>query len=502
MKKLRVYSNIVINIILQLSIVVSGLIIPNLIIHHYGSNINGMITSINQLLSYITLLEAGIGAVIRAELYKPLHEEDRNRLNEIYSATQKFYSKIGFAFCIYLVILAFFYNKISGETFGWKFSATMVLILGINIIVQYFIGITNLTLLQADQQLWFTSSVQIVTLWLNVVFTIILVNGNASIQVVKLATAIIFAIRPICYVIFAKRKYKIKKVKTIPQNVLSQKWDGFGHHIAYFIHTNTDVVVLTLFASLAEVSVYSVYLMVVTGVRSFLAAIASAIEPYFGRLIAINDSKEIKKKFRIYEFLYYFMSTVVFSATLMLIVPFVDIYSSGVTDALYHRPLFSILIVIAEWLYCIRSPYSMIVFASGHFKQTRNGAFVEAFINIGLSLVFVQFWGIVGVAIGTVVAMAFRTTQYVFYLRSNILNYNPKTYLVRLIEIVVSTVVLYAIIQLIHFIPTGYFQWAIMAIIVTLCAGFISLITYCLLSIDDMKLLLGIIKNKRTKKTI
>ncbi len=467
MKKNRLFSNTCVNVVLQLSVVISGLIIPNLIIHHYGSEINGMISSINQLLSYITLLEAGIGAVVKAELYKPLVEQNYQRLNEVYSATQNFYSKIGYVFLGYLAIIALLFKKISNSSFDWNFSASLVIILGISILVQYFIGLTNQTLLQADQQYWFTSSVQIITLWMTVFITVILIKNDASIQIVKLLSGLLFALRPICYLIYAQKKYKIKPVKNVPKNIISQKWDGFGHHIAYFIHTNTDVVIITFFLNLKEVSVYSIYLMIVTGVRSFLAAIASAMEPYFGKLLAIGNMENVKKKFAVYELFYYVLSTILFSATLNLALPFVCIYTKGVTDVNYHRPYFAFLIILAEWFYCIRSPYSMIVFASGHFKQTRNGAFTEAIFNILISLFLVHFYGIVGVVIGTVVAMLFRTTQYVVYLKKHILMYDTKIYFVRLFVVALSALSLFFVCSKIEFNPLNYRDWIFYAIVVT-----------------------------------
>ena len=80
MSKRLLSKNIVINIILQVTTICSGLIIPRLIIKTYGSNVNGLISSITQFLSYIALLEGGIGGVIKAVLYKPLLNKDRAAL--------------------------------------------------------------------------------------------------------------------------------------------------------------------------------------------------------------------------------------------------------------------------------------------------------------------------------------------------------------------------------------------------------------------------------------
>lgn len=66
-------------------------------------------------------------------------------------------------------------------------------------------------------------------------------------------------------------------------------------------------------------------------------------------------------------------------------------------------------------------PYITVVQAAGHYKQTRNGAFMEAFINIGVSVILTWKIGLVGVMIGTLCANLFRTIQYSVYMSRNLL---------------------------------------------------------------------------------
>lgn len=500
--KRKVFFDAFFNILLQISIIASGLILPRFIIGNYGSTVNGMVVSINQFLSYITLLESGIGGVIKSQLYKPLLQKDTDKVSGIVNAANSFFRKIGLIFIIYLLCIAGTFKFISTTDFDWVYVFTLVLILGVSTLVQYFVGITYQTVLQADQHYSFTSIVQIITLWLNVGLSMIVIFFGGSIHLLKLITALLFAARPICYYIYAKTKYSLRK--DIPQNkeALSQRWDGFGHHLAYFIHSNTDIVLLTIFASLNDVSVYSVYLMIVTGVRSLISAVSSAFEPYFGKIIASNDKERLASFFNSFEFFYFLFSTILFGATLVLIIPFVKLYSSGVTDANYIQVAFSILIVSAEFVYCIRTPYSMVIFASGHFKQTKIGAFVEAGINILISIALVIPFGLIGVAIGTLTAMLFRTIEYVFYLSKQILSRNPLRFLIRFIVSCISIVTLYIVSIFVPFSPDNYFQWIIMGVIVTLSSALISLIISFIIDFNNSRFCFSyLIKSLRKKQS-
>ncbi len=492
--------NIIINLILQISVICNGLIMPRLIIVNYGSDVNGMISSITQFLSYITLLESGIGGVIKAVLYKPLLDKDEYALSGIVNATKNFFRKIGYIFIGYLFIVALFYDKITFTGKEWWFSASLVIVLGITVLLEYFFGITQFTMLQADQKLWFTSGVQIITLWVSIGVSMVLIKLGCSIQVVKLSTALVFFFRPLCYNLYINRHYKLER--RVPQNkeALAQRWNGFGHHIAYFIHSNTDIILLTIFVSTTEVSVYSVYLMIVTGVRYFFAAFSSAIEPFIGRIIASGDKQALRKTFKTYEFAQYFATTVIFVTTAVLIVPFVRIYAVGVADADYIRPLFAVILVVAEGFYCLRAPYSNLIFASGHFKQTQNGAFMEAGINICISLILIKPLGIVGIVIGTLVAMAFRTIQYAFYVNRNIVNTGIGVFFRKLLASFTSCLAVYLLSTVVEIAADNYLIWCVYGIGTVVVSVIITSLSYLIMDYKATKdfIMFSISKLKKT----
>ena len=87
---------------------------------------------------------------------------------------------------------------------------------------------------------------------------------------------------------------------------------------------------------------------------------------------------------------YIVVITILFTSTAILIVPFVLVYTEGINDANYNLPWFGILLTISHMFYCLRLPYSMIVLAAGHFKETQTSAIVEMLLNILISIVLVK----------------------------------------------------------------------------------------------------------------
>lgn len=106
---------------------------------------------------------------------------------------------------------------------------------------------------------------------------------------------------------------------------------------------------------------------------------------------------------------------------MILIVDFVSVYTSGINDINYKQPIFAILIVIAYYFYSLRDPYIILILAAGHYKQTQSNYIVAMILNIVISIATVKIWGLVGVPIGTLVAMAYQTVWMARYDSKNII---------------------------------------------------------------------------------
>ena len=109
----RTVLNISFSLCYQIVSVVCGVLIPNLMIKKFGSELYGASTSILQFLSYITLLEGGVGGVARAALYKPLAEKNDELVSDIIREIKGFYKVVAYIFIVYVLILACSFSKIS-----------------------------------------------------------------------------------------------------------------------------------------------------------------------------------------------------------------------------------------------------------------------------------------------------------------------------------------------------------------------------------------------------
>lgn len=456
--------NTVSSLALQVVSVICGFILPRLILETFGSDVNGLVNSITQFLGVITLLDLGVGAVVQSALYKPLADNDTNMISKIYVSANKFFRRLAEILLVYVVLLMIFYPMLVNKSFGHMYTALLIAAICISSFAQYYFGIVNSLLLNADQRGYIQYVAQIITLILNTFACYIIIKLGASIQIVKLTTSLIFLLRPLFLVFYVKKHYSIDKKITYTEEPIKQKWNGMAQHFASYVLNGTDNIVLTMFSTLGNVSIYSVYNVVIIGVKNALLSVTNGFQSLIGEMLAKKETMKLNAFFGFVEWFLHTGTTLVFGCTGVLIVDFVRVYTYGINDADYIQPLFAVLITIANAGHCLRLPYNILILAAGHYKQTQSNYIIAMILNIVVSIATVKMWGLVGVAIGTLIAMAYQTVWMAKYDSKNIICWPFKNFLkqcgVDAITVIIASLATFKIPML----SVSYVSWFLLAI--------------------------------------
>lgn len=463
--KLRL--NTIFGVVHQLVNILCGLILPRLILQTYGSNINGLVNSITEMLGFITILEMGIGVVVQSALYKPLAQNDYEQINKIYNTANRFFRIVSFVFVGYIVLLCALYPLYFINDFDFLFTALLIASISISMFAQYFFGLVNGLMIQANQKNYVFFIIQIVTAILNTFLCYLEIKFGLSIITVKLTTSIVFLLRPILLFAYVKKYHPyIKRIK-VTEDVLPQKWNGFIQHISTFVLQNTDILVLTFFATLADVSIYSVYYLIAKSLVAFLVSYMSGYQSLMGDMLAKKEDKLLASFFKRKEIIIHSLATISFSIAIVTIVPFVNVYTNGITDADYNQPLFSLILLLSQWFWCLRMFYYLPIKAAGDYKNTQASALVEAGANLLISILTVYFFGLIGVAIGTLVSISFRCIYFVFYNNKIIFEYRVSSFVKLAILGALFLGLSFLSRYLFKFEIRSYFEWVLFAVVVT-----------------------------------
>lgn len=492
--------NTVSSVVYEMISLAYGFIVPQMILQYYGSSVNGLVSSITQFLGFISLAECGVASVVRSTLYKPLAEHDDVEISKIIKSSNNFFTKLGLLLLFYVILLAIVYPMKVRGSFGVVYSSSLVLIIAIITFSQYFFGMTNRVLLSADQKIYIQQIVQCVTLILNTVACFFVIKFGFSIHIYKLLTSLFFLLQPLTYHIYVNRHYDIDKKIILKEEPIKQKWNGLAQHIATVVLVSTDTIVLTLFSSLENVSIYAVYNIVENGMKSLIAAFSNGMQALLGNMYAKKENELLLKTFNSIEWLLHTVIVYAFTCTGILILPFVQVYTRKITDVNYLIPSFAILITAAQAMYSIRIPYNMMVLAAGHYKQTQNSAIIEAILNISISVLLVIKLGLVGVAIGTLIAMTYRTIYFAFYLQNNILCREIKYFIKHICVDFLMVVVMVAITLNIKMLELSYLSWFVEAIKVASSCFIVVVLINAIFYKKDMENAVGLLIKKKSSK--
>lgn len=451
MRTKRAFYNIVTEILLEVVAFACALILPRLILSTFGSDYNGLVSSITQFLDYISLLTLGISGAVRVSIYKA--KDDIKAKSSIVKASERYLRKVAYVFVAYVAVLAVVYPFLVRDEFKWLETSSLIVVIGFGVFTEYFYGVTIKAFLSAEQSNYVWNIVQIFSRIASTGISVLLICLGQSIQVVKLGSAIVLTATPlILNVVTKKRFHLISDVE--PDNIaLSMRKDVVAHSIANSVHSRTDIFLLTLFTNPATISVYSIYALVFSSMQKVQNVFTTGMEGAFGALWAQGKYKQYRENFNIYEFLCFAFVSVMFPCVGILLLPFIRLYTNSVHDVNYILPVFAYLSVITHGVFGLRTPYLTAVQSAGHYRETKRYAFIEAGLNFGISAVAMFVNGLVGVTLGTLAANLYRTVQYAIYASKNLLDRSIWAFIKRCAWLLINIIVIVILKSLLPAIP-------------------------------------------------
>lgn len=395
---------------------VMGLVLPYLFITGFGSETNGLLSSVTQLFVYVELLEAGVGAAAMQAMYRPLANRDRDGVNGILAAASRRYLRTGALYLLAVAALALVYPLAVSTSLPRRTVAAVVFLQGCGGAVNYLVSGKYSVLLRAEGKLYILNSLSLVSSVLRnagKIAAIAMGYGVVTVQAVHLAVTLLYSL---AIVVYMKWKYQWASPWGRPDfQAIAQSGSALVHQLAWLVFNHTDIILLTFAAGdLALVSVYSLYLLVFEAIQNLLDVVGKSLQYKMG-YHAQASADELRRYYRRYESCFLALSFALILITYLLVRGFIGLYTAGVTDADYLAPGLPELFAGMKLLSLIRQMERQAVEAAGHFRRTRNFSLVEMGLNLGVSLVLVFSWNIYGVLAGSIAALVYGVTVYTRY---------------------------------------------------------------------------------------
>jgi len=421
MKSKRAIFNVISNTLNKMTVLAFGVLIPKLYIDYFGSELNGLLSSITGIFIYLNLLEAGVGGAAIQALYAPLLYKDRNKVNGILAATHNYYRRSGIYFLACISVVAFIYPLIINSDIKYGTIVSVILLSASSFALHYFFQGKYGVLLSADNRGYILNLFDMFFITVGNLAKIILIIVGFDVIMVQAAFSFIVCIQVICIIAYVKRNYPGLDLSVKPDNeAISQKKSVLIHQIAGVVFNNTDVLILTFFCGLKIVSVYTIYNMIFSQAGVLPEVFANGLTTSLGQLYVENKNK-FKRLFAFFEVYYTMLFFITFIVAYLLILPFIKLYTIGVDDISYIDFELPFLFLIINLLSSARWPAIVMISIAGHFQQTQWRAVIETIMNLVISLALVTSMGMNGVLVGTIAALFFRTLEMIHYSNKNLL---------------------------------------------------------------------------------
>lgn len=476
MNKKRSIYNIAIGIASQIVSIALGVIIPRLFLTSFGSEMNGFLNSVTQIFTYFTLLEGGVGAATLQALYGPVGIDNKNDISSIMAATDRYYRKTGKIYLIAVIALSIIYPLVVESEIP---TVTMVLIIlfnGIPGVISYHFQGKYTILMQAEGKNYINIALTSIFSTLTSFAKIVMLVLGFNIIAIQFAYLIITLIKVLFMGIYIKRNYKWVDLKMPPNNdAINQKNAAFVTQICDLIFRNTDILILTLFCDLKVVSVYSMYTLLFSMIRTALDYVAQGLTFIMGQTYN-RDIKYFTVLHDLYETYRMALIFALYNIAFVFILPFMKLYTAGVTDINYVDFNVALLFTIFYLLTGSRACASDLINYAQHFRKTQSRCIIEAVINLTVSIVAVNICGIYGVLIGTIVALIYRANDMFIYANKRILKRSPWVSYRRVISNTALFVIITLVTSNLHWKLDSYFSiigWACIVGIIILALYFV-----------------------------
>ena len=404
----------------QLIIIVLGIIIPRMMIGSYGSDVNGLLSTVGQIFTYMALLEAGIGQAARNALYKPMSEKNHEGISYVVSVAQRYYSKVTIWYGIAVIILAAVAPLLIKTNVDYWTVAVIVLFEGMSGVINFYFVQTKTTVLAVDGKSYIINEINVVNKVVSYSAKIGLAAFGINIVFLQLVYFIITVAKLIFYQIYFKSHYSWIDYNAAPKTAKLKDRNAYIiTEIAWTMFSSTDMIVLSMFVNTTASSIYGVYNMIFSNINVLLNTVYMSVNYMLGQTYYKDREKYIQLHDS-FSSIFFGAMTAFMSVAYILIIPFIRLYTKGIADADYINPSLPLMFCLVQMISWSRYIPGNLTAVAGFVKQVSRISLVEAIINITFSVILVRKYGITGVLFATVIALPLKVV-YCIYLSDKVI---------------------------------------------------------------------------------
>lgn len=410
--------NIMFNGMSQMMNMLVPFIMRSIILNFLGMEYLGLGGLFRSILSILNLAELGVGSTMVFSMYKPIAEDDKDTICALMKLYRKFYRIIGLVILtIGLILTPFLPNLISGEvTADVNLYVLYFMNLGSTVLSYWLFAYKN-CLLSAHQRGDIASKVTMLVHLAEYLLKILvlILFGNyyvyLVIQILSQVTSNIFvALRVDKLYPDYSPGGELSKEKV--RGIATRVRDLFTSNFSYVVSNSADTLVISSFLGIVILAIYQNYYFIISSLKTMIEVIVGACIAGIGNSLVTESAEKNYKDFKKMTILFGWLMSVAGSMLLCMYQPFMHIWM-GEENMLE----FGYVICFVIYFYSIgmNKLTSMFKDAAGIWKIDKWRPLTAALVNLALNLATVNWIGLYGVLLSTVISIVFIQIPWIFH---------------------------------------------------------------------------------------
>lgn len=425
-RKLILLDTIIVFIVMTIEAIL-GILLVRFLLERFGDEVNGLLQTGNQLLSYLQLLEGGIGAAYVYSLYKPMAENDYKSASSLYVGYCNSLRKAIIKMLVVAIIISLTYPLLlKSNGISYWFMASVFLLQSSTKIIPYFVSLVPQNMIIVKERRFIVSIVNgLCSIIIYLIEFILLCFTVSSLQVILFIGILISIIFGLILRLIMKRMYKkMLNLNACPDyspNKMSK--DVVITNVSSMVFNSTDNIVISVLDSLSSVTYYTNYNRIVNFVTTLVSSVIRGSSATFGLKIASRDNNTYSVFREIYMGIL-FIGAIICIVFITMINEFIEICFGGeYCLSLVNVMLFAYIMyssIIFQLLSTINS-------SAGLFKERKKFTLLQMIINLLITIALVPVLGITGALLGTLIARVFVTIPMNYKIMYKYVFVNNKT---------------------------------------------------------------------------
>lgn len=442
-----------------------SLVATRCILVAYGSDFNGLSATATQIVNILLIFESGVTVATNVALFDPIRRADRDAIETILSTAKRAYILIGACYIAIGIVISIIFANLAKSDISVEYIFCIILMAilpsGLNLLLSTKYSV----MICSEQKEYLLNIAKMITMTLGQIAIIILAVNQSNILLVRMALFCASVANCISIVAIARVQHSDIHYNKKPDfRLLKGTKDICMQKIAGVVIGTTPAILISILNNTMLTSVYSIYLNIITMIKSFMLAIINAPRMSIGNMLTEGNQSKINTVFLKYEMIVFLIITPVAMTYCALVMPFVSIYTRSVNDIEYHNLFIAAVLILDLYVNCIHMPSGIMMNMAGRFRESKviqARALVIFIACAALGFMLSGIYGLISAVLISTIVTAIGEVNYVHCSCFHCLGKFVRMLVPSMLAFIFTSVGFYAV----GFSATGYLQLVLYAVV-------------------------------------